>query len=248
MLVSGSTRKMGEATIIMAGVWAILYALKSELLMSLFMPFLFLWVVVFAGRNVEIGKEGITLRWGYILKRQRTLRPGDILDVIDAANAKHLLLRRYMPEAFLAALVFILLGLVKLFSYSHRAVGITWIMLGGTLLIENSFSQKDKGKAVLCLLTLIVGGLVLDYRLHGDNHLLLGQLLFLIPLALILWWVGPIANNLLLIITQDEVYSVIYGSKDEVGELLRALGRSPNLKGGGNESRGTADLHTVHAD
>lgn len=199
-------------------------SLKSTLLMWASIVAFALTFLLTSGRKVEVSGKGITLTWGYILKREEKIESGDILDVIDAGNAKAVTLARYLPEMALLPITMFLIGAWLSLTGNPQA-GLDWAYLGGLLLLPLVFSEMEKKPAIVYILGLSIIFALLSYS-YGFRGLSLSLLFYGVFLAFLVRYSGVIGSNFLLLVTRKDVYLLSYGSKEEFRNLLSGgLGR-----------------------
>lgn len=179
-------------------------------------------ILLFYGRKVQVGEEGIILEWGILFKRRKFIGFSEIIEVVDAPSNRYLAFARYAPEVLILPTIMMVFGILVFFVGEFKWVGLAVILFGGVQLVSYGYSEGErrKGAALILLLTLLVGFIGYLSRIGIAFPLVAIVILF----AVMFWEVGPGIMNTLFLITEKGVYQVQYVSKKEVNELLSLLG------------------------
>jgi hypothetical protein len=184
--------------------------------------------ILFAGREVELTEEGIILSWGYP-RLFKTLIPfEEIIDIIDVASSRYLVMARYLPETLIGPLGTILVGIVFFFYGKYPAIGLFWIVWGFSALVGFVFSRGDKNTAIMAFYTVLVFLALVSYLKMGTDVLFP----FVASGAMVggLMWEGDLWDrSMILLVTENGVYTLNYSSRKEILPLMSRLGE-------GNES------------
>jgi hypothetical protein len=179
--------------------------------------------LISAGREVELTEEGILLSWGYPRLFKRWIPFGEIVDLIDVASSKYLVMARYVPEALIVPLGTILVGVVFFFYGKYPAIGLLWVVWGFSSLVGYVFSRGDRNTAIITFYAVLVPLAVVSYLKMGVDvlfpfitaGLLMGGLM---------WDEDLWERSMLILVTEKGVYTLNYSSRKEILPLISHLG------------------------
>jgi hypothetical protein len=179
--------------------------------------------IIFAGRKVELTENGILLSWGYPRLFKKEISFGEIVDVIDAASSKYLVMARHLPETLIGPLGTIFIGAIFFFYGKYPAIGLFWIVWGFSTLMGYIFSRGNKNTALIAFYTVLVPLALISYLKMGTDVLLP----FVAAGTLVggLMWDGDLwERSIIILVTENGVYTLNYSSRKEIVPLMSRLG------------------------
>ncbi|AHF81184.1 Hypothetical protein TES1_1809 [Thermococcus paralvinellae] len=223
MLRSGITKELQIALSVELVLFTVGVYYLSEVMIWLVFLALALTLFVFAGKKVELEPGRIILKWGYLRELKKVITAEDVVDVIGASRARHVILAKYMPWLLLVPLGMIIVGVWILLFTSYKFAAFGWLLFGVFQLAGHVFSKAEKNKALVFVLLVTAFIVVYAYSIR------LRMALFQITLiggimAGVIWYEGAIGSNYLILVTKDGNYLLTYSDENDIKSLLAALG------------------------